>query len=157
MANLHDRGFFASPSTRTAKEKEQRHQDPVFMETIEDDSDDETEGEDGLEDRAHYGKMKSSKSDDYTTLHTTKMTDDDISIIGDMREMTNMETSLPMDLHRAFKQQTKILVNRVQELAEENAILRMQNSKTNRILKILLEDFKGMDICDVYFPDGRLK
>jgi hypothetical protein len=35
--------------------------------------------------------------------------------------------------------------------------LRLQNSRKNRIIELLLEDFKVMDIHDVYFSEGQLK
>jgi hypothetical protein len=83
------------------------------------------------------------------------MTDDDGSV--DRNSNSGAESTMSQEGRRVSDYQTTLLIERVQELAGENAILRMQNSKKNRIIALLLEDFKSMDIRDAYFPDGQLK
>jgi hypothetical protein len=166
MAKMHDRGFFPSTNTRTVKEREgRRHQEPVIVETVDDDSDEETDGELSriIDDADNYGKSYGAKEhrtpNDHATTHTTTMTDDDVSIIGDMGNKTTMdvESTLSMEIHRALDKQAKLMMDRVQKLAEENAILRIQSSKKDRIIAILMEDFKVMDINDAYSSDDRIK
>jgi hypothetical protein len=88
-------------------------------------------------------------------MHTTTMTDDDGS--ANRKPSTDNESMISQESHHVPDHQAKLLVDRIQELAEENAILRLQNSRKNRIIELLLEDFKVMDIHDVYFSEGQLK
>jgi hypothetical protein len=83
------------------------------------------------------------------------MTNDDGSV--DRNPNSGAESTVSQEGRRVSDYQTRFLIERVQELAGENAILRMQNSRKNRIIALLLEDFKSMDIHDAYFPEDRLK
>jgi hypothetical protein len=144
----------------------------VDVETVDDDSSVET-GNDfetsttGL--KPDYGKNSkkgstTSETGEWTwtkepennndTMHTTTMNDD-----GSVDQNSNQgtESTMSQEGRRVSDHQTTLLIERVQELAGENAILRMQNSRKNRIIALLLEDFKSMDIRDAYFPDDRLK
>jgi hypothetical protein len=89
------------------------------------------------------------------TMHMTTMTNDDGSI--DQNSNQDTESTMSQEGRRVSDYQTTLLIERVQELAGENAILRMQNSRKNKIIALLLEDFKSMDIRDAYFTDGRMK
>jgi hypothetical protein len=137
-----------------------RHPETVNVETIDDDSSIETEQNfetttAGL--KPDYGKKGSTTSEtgEWTwtkepennndTMHTTTMTND------------GTESMMLQEGRRVSDYQTTLLIERVQELAGENAILRMQNSRKNRIIALLLEDFKSMDIHEAYFPEDRLK
>jgi hypothetical protein len=137
-----------------------RHPETVNVETIDDDSSVETEQNfetttAGL--KPDYGKKGSitSETGEWTwtkepennndTMHTTTMTND------------GTESTMSQEGRRVSDYQTTLLIECVQELAGENAILCMQNSRKNRIIALLLEDFKSMDIRDAYFPEDRLK
>jgi hypothetical protein len=169
MAQMSGQHMFVNPHKKDAC----RQQAPVHVETVDEDSSDESDDEHGTAADNDHGKKErrtpvpkgwtwtptQTPVDNNSTKHMTIMTDDDGSIIRETSKETNMnvESMKSMEIHHTLDKQVKLLMDRVQKLAEENAILRMQNSKKNRIIEILLEDFKVMDISDAYFPDGRIK
>jgi hypothetical protein len=153
MARLHDSGCFANPNMRTANENDRRYKEPVIVETVDDDSDEDTDDEFDVinDDPVDSNAKEQNISNEQVTMDTTTMTDDDTKPNKEMRSFFSME------IHRALDLQERLLMDRVQELAAENAVLRSQNAKKNRIIEILMEDFKVMDINDAYFTDGRIK
>jgi hypothetical protein len=175
LTQLNGHNMFVNPRNNTKSMNAKcRHPETVNVETVDDDSSVETENNSetttaGL--NPDYGKngkkgstiletggwtwtQESENNND--TMHTTTITDDDSSV--DRNPNSGAESSMSQEGRRVPDYQTTLLIERVQGLAEENAILRMQNSRKNKIiLALLLEDFKSMDIRDAYFTDGRMK
>jgi hypothetical protein len=175
MAQLNEHNMFVNPRNDVKpKNKDCRCSGVVEVGTVDDNSSGETENYiEKFTDktRAGHGKksnrtserggwtwtltreMNNNNNDD--AMHTTNTTDDDDSV--NREPNADDESLISQESRHVPDHQTKLLVDRIQELAEENAILRLQNSRKNRIIKLLLEDFKVMDISDAYFSEDRLK
>jgi hypothetical protein len=173
LTQLNDHGIFINPRNNTkSMSATNRPPEAVKVETTNDDSHVDTgnnlETNTG-EPKSTYGKKVSNTSgtggwtwslpqeqeNNNVTMHTTTMTDDNDSV--DQKQNSDTESTMSQEYGHARDYQTTLLIERIEELAGENTILRMQNSKKNRIITILLEDFKSMDIHDAYFPDDQLK
>jgi hypothetical protein len=173
LKQLNGHDMFVNPRNTVKMNASCRHPETVNVETVDDDSSIETDNDfetNTIGPKPDYGKNSkkgstTSETGEWTwtkepennndTMHTTTMTNDDGSI--DQNSNQGTESTMSQEGRRVSDYQTTLLIERVQELAGENAILRMQNSRKNRIIALLMEDFKGMDIRDAYFPDSRLK